>query len=227
MNREPEDLPEDGPAYAMAQIVSRGGKEDEVKQGAILRAFCRSGDFCFKGLKTMAEKSGKIIFVIGGAKSGKSSFALESARAFPGRKAYVASAEPLDDEMRDRIEKHKAQRGKDWVTFEEPIKMAQVLNRIGDEYSTAVIDCLTLWLSNLLLGGDAVDGEVDVFLAFLRERDCPTLFIVSNEVGMGIVPDNALSRKFRDLAGNLNQKVAAIADEVYLVTAGIPLRIKP
>lgn len=175
----------------------------------------------------MTEEAGRIIFVIGGAKSGKSSFALEKAGAFPGKKAYVATAQPLDDEMKERIERHKAQRGKDWDTFEEPIRMARVLKQMGREYSTGVIDCLTLWISNLLIGSENLEEEVDAFLALLKNRDCTNLFIVSNEVGMGIVPDNALSRRFRDRAGYLNQQVAAIADEVYLVVAGMPLRIKP
>ena len=175
----------------------------------------------------MTGMRSKIIFVIGGAKSGKSTFALEKAGAFPGRKVYVATAQALDDEMKERIERHKAQRGKDWDTFEEPIKMARVLKQIGRGYAAGVIDCLTLWLSNLLFGSEDLEEEVDVFLAFLKNGDCPTLYIVSNEVGMGIVPDNALSRRFRDRAGYLNQQVAGIADEVYLVAAGIPLKIKP
>ena len=146
---------------------------------------------------------------------------------FAGRKAYIATAEPLDEEMKERIRKHRTQRGEDWETFEEPVDMARVLNKIGDGYSAAVIDCLTLWLSNLLLGREDTDREIGSFLSALREGEHPPFFVVSNEVGMGIVPDNALSRRFRDLAGRLNQEVAAIADEVYLVTAGIPLRIKP
>jgi adenosylcobinamide kinase/adenosylcobinamide-phosphate guanylyltransferase len=175
----------------------------------------------------MTKKAGRIIFVIGGAKSGKSSFALEKAGAFPGKKAYIATAQPFDDEMRERIERHQAQRGKEWDTFEEPTRMAHVLRQMGRGYSAGVIDCLTLWLSNLLIGSEDLEKEVDAFLAFLKNGDCPTLFIVSNEVGMGIVPDNALARRFRDRAGYLNQQVAGIADEVYLVAAGISLRIKP
>ncbi len=176
----------------------------------------------------MTEKrTGKIIFVLGGAKSGKSAFALAKAEAFQGRKAYIATAQPLDDEMRERIRKHRDQRGKDWETFEEPREMARVLNEVGVGYSAAVIDCLTLWLSNLLPGTEDPDGEIGTLLSALRYGDHPPFFVVSNEVGMGIVPDNALARRFRDLAGRLNQEVAAIADEVYLVTAGIPLKIKP
>ncbi len=177
----------------------------------------------------MTEKTGKIILVIGGAKSGKSTFALNKASAFPGKKAYVATAQPLDHEMAERIERHKAQRGKDWDTYEEPEEIARVLRQVGQgDYSVAVLDCLTLWLSNLLLGSGDLEPEVAAFLSYLKSGGCSTgLFIVSNEVGMGIVPDNSLSRKFRDHAGYLNQQVASIADEVYLVTAGIPLRIKP
>jgi adenosylcobinamide kinase/adenosylcobinamide-phosphate guanylyltransferase len=174
-----------------------------------------------------AAKTGRIIFVAGGAKSGKSTFALETARAFPGRKAYVATAEPLDDEMKERIERHKAQRGKEWDTFEEPIHMAQVLKNIGHSYGAALVDCLTLWLSNLILSDRDPEEEIDFLLAFLESRDFPTLIIVSNEVGMGIVPDNKLSRVFRDRAGYLNQQMARIADEVYFVVSGIPVRIKP
>jgi adenosylcobinamide kinase/adenosylcobinamide-phosphate guanylyltransferase len=173
------------------------------------------------------EETGKIIFVLGGAKSGKSCFALAKAETFSGRKAYIATAEPLDDEMKERIQKHKGQRGDDWETFEEPKDIGRVLKEVEEGYSAVVIDCLTLWLSNLLLSVKAPDTEIELFLSRLREGRHSPFFIVSNEVGMGIVPDNALSRRFRDLAGRLNQEVAAIADEVYLVTAGIPLRIKP
>ncbi len=176
----------------------------------------------------MTEKeTRKIIFVIGGAKSGKSSFAISKAEAFSGRKAYIATAEPLDEEMKERIRRHRDQRGKDWQTFEEPKDMVRVLKEAGESCSAVVIDCLTLWLSNLLHGTEEPDKKIDPFLSALREEGHPPFFIVSNEVGMGIVPDNALSRRFRDLAGRLNQAVAAIADEVYLVTAGIPLRIRP
>jgi adenosylcobinamide kinase/adenosylcobinamide-phosphate guanylyltransferase len=175
----------------------------------------------------VSEKRGRIVFIVGGAKSGKSFFALAKAETFAGRKAYIATAEPLDDEMKERIQTHRDQRGKDWETFEEPKEMARVLKEVKGGYSAALIDCLTLWLSNLLHSQEDPGREIDSFLSALREGEHPPFFIVSNEVGMGIVPDNALSRMFRDLAGRLNQEVAAIADEVYLVTAGIPLRIKP
>lgn len=175
----------------------------------------------------MTEKTRRITFVIGGAKSGKSSFALEMAGKHPGRKAYVATAQALDDEMHSRIGRHKMERGDGWDTFEEPFGIAKTLMEISQKYDVIVIDCLTLWLSNLLLGDEDMEKGIEAFISSLVTHHSAQVFIVSNEVGQGIVPDNALARQFRDLAGHLNQEVAHIADEVYLVTAGIPLRIKP
>ncbi len=181
-----------------------------------------------------------ITFIIGGTRSGKSSFALNLANnctsakegvrggdeiSLTPKKAYIATAQALDDEMKERIEKHKSVRGNDWDTFEEPIKISGVIEKIGDNYSVITLDCLTLWLSNLIHAMLNIEPEIESFLSSLVTRHS-SLFIVSNEVGMGIVPDNELSRRFRDLSGYLNQKVAEIADEVYLVTAGIPIKIK-
>jgi len=175
-----------------------------------------------------------ITFVIGGARSGKSSFALREASKMQGQKAYMATAEALDREMKERIAKHKEERGTDWETCEEPVKIAETLKGIRDKYTVIVIDCLTLWLSNLVCNNVDCKKGIDDFIGVLRnvraihESPLPDskLFIVSNEVGMGIVPDNELARRFRDFAGYLNQQVAGIADEVYLVTAGVPLKIK-
>jgi adenosylcobinamide kinase/adenosylcobinamide-phosphate guanylyltransferase len=178
----------------------------------------------------------KITFVIGGARSGKSSFALNRAAKIEGRKAYLATAEALDDEMKERIHKHKRDRGNDWDTFEEPVNISSLISDIGDEYEVIVLDCLTLWLSNILIGIRGAETETRIteerinhFIAGLSSLNSSknrSLFVVSNELGAGIVPDNELAREFRDLAGFLNQKVAEIADEVYLITAGIPLKIK-
>jgi adenosylcobinamide kinase/adenosylcobinamide-phosphate guanylyltransferase len=182
----------------------------------------------------------KITFVIGGARSGKSSFALREASKIEGQKAFVATAEVLDDEMKDRIEKHRTERGGEWNTFEEPLRISGVLSDLKDKFPVIVVDCLTIWLSNVLLQSEmAVDRQrlEETILEFtdkLQELNSMPLkpgtetrcFMVSNEVGLGIVPENKLSRQFRDLAGALNQKVAEIADEVYLVTAGIPMKIK-
>ncbi|MBI4710839.1 MAG: bifunctional adenosylcobinamide kinase/adenosylcobinamide-phosphate guanylyltransferase [Nitrospirae bacterium] len=167
----------------------------------------------------------KITFIIGGARSGKSAFALNEANKFKGQKAYIATAQALDEEMRERIEKHKQQRGGEWDAYEEPLKVADVLREIKDKYKVVIIDCLTLWLSNLMCNGKDVEKEIDSLCGSLSTVHCQ-LFTVSNEVGMGIVPENELARKFRDFAGILNQKVAGIADDVYLVTAGIPVKIK-
>ncbi|MBI4844848.1 MAG: bifunctional adenosylcobinamide kinase/adenosylcobinamide-phosphate guanylyltransferase [Nitrospirae bacterium] len=169
----------------------------------------------------------KIVFITGGARSGKSSFALREADKLEGRKAYIATAQALDEEMKGRIRRHKEERGAGWDTFEEPLKVSELLGKIKGEYCVIVLDCLTLWLSNLMMADADVNNEIEKFLNALRvTHHASRLLIVSNEVGMGIVPENELARRFRDMAGFLNQKAAEIADEVYLVTAGIPIKIK-
>jgi adenosylcobinamide kinase / adenosylcobinamide-phosphate guanylyltransferase len=172
----------------------------------------------------------KITFITGGARSGKSSFALKEAPPISGQKAYLATAETLDDEMKERVKRHKKERGEDWDTYEEPLRIADALSDLKSRYSVVIIDCLTIWLSNLICNNLDCYKEIADFINVLRNSKLKTqnskLFLVSNEVGMGIVPDNELARRFRDLAGQLNQKVAEIADEVYLVTAGIPMKIK-
>jgi len=182
--------------------------------------------FCVHG----GSKNGmKIIFITGGARSGKSAFALLEASGRKGSKAYVATAEALDDEMKERIHKHKTGRGDDWDTYEEPLNIAGTLKDIKGNYKTILLDCLTLWLSNTLLKSQQPEESIEFFidgLNSLNSVDGLHLYIVSNEVGMGIVPDNTLSRRFRDLAGTLNQRIAALADEVNLVIAGIPVKIK-
>jgi len=184
--------------------------------------------------------NGKIILITGGARSGKSSFALKEASEISGKKAYIATAEALDGEMKERIEKHKRDRGNEWDTYEEPVKIQTVIKAIEGRYNAIVIDCLTLWLSNMMCRGaetaDEINNLIDVLtnvgagLALPNKigepMPAPTIFIVSNEVGMGIVPENEMARKFRDMAGTLNQKVAEVANEVYLIIAGIPVRIK-
>jgi adenosylcobinamide kinase / adenosylcobinamide-phosphate guanylyltransferase len=169
----------------------------------------------------------KIIFITGGARSGKSTHTLKDASQLKGKKAYIATAEALDKEMKDRIENHKKQRGKDWDTYEEPLRIAEVIQEIEGKYTAIVIDCLTLWLSNIMHSGFNITQEIANLIEILRithHRSC--IYIVSNEVGMGIVPENDMARRFRDIAGILNQKVAEISDEVYLLVAGIPMKIK-
>jgi len=168
----------------------------------------------------------RIVFITGGARSGKSRFALEEALRVPGRKAFIATAEESDDEMRERIKRHKQDRGEGWETYEEPLMIADVLGKMEGQYGVIVIDCLTLWLANLIMSGLDEEKETGRLVAVLRAVKKSTLFVVSNEVGMGIVPENELARKFRDAAGRLHQRIAGVADEVYVTFSGIPMKIK-
>ena len=169
----------------------------------------------------------KLIFVLGGARSGKSSFALQLGKAKSPR-AFLATAEALDAEMAQRIQKHKRSRGRGWTTFEVPSQLAEWFATDGTNYSSVVVDCLTLWLNNLLrdrVQPRHIPSRVKKFLKAMRA--CPShVVIVSNELGLGLVPGDALSREFRDLAGRMNQLIAAEADEVHLLVSGLPLRLK-
>lgn len=164
-----------------------------------------------------------IELVIGGARSGKSSFAERQALATGLGVAYIATGEARDAEMAQRIAHHRARRPAGWRTVEEPLALADTLRREAAEGTCLLVDCLTLWLTNLLLADR--ETEIDALLATL-----PTLpgriILVSNEVGWGIVPENALARRFRDEQGRLNQQVAALAGRVTLVAAGLPLALK-
>jgi adenosylcobinamide kinase/adenosylcobinamide-phosphate guanylyltransferase len=173
------------------------------------------------------ELEKKVIFVTGGAKSGKSSFALSEAAKHEGQKAFIATAEALDEEMLSRIEKHKGERGEGWDTYEEPLQIAETIATLAGRYSVIVLDCLTLWLSNAMHKDVDIEHEIENFLSILRHKKPDShIYIVSNEVGTGIVPENRLAREFRDLAGIMNQKVAGASDEVFMVVAGIPVKIK-
>jgi adenosylcobinamide kinase / adenosylcobinamide-phosphate guanylyltransferase len=170
----------------------------------------------------------KIYFITGGARSGKSAHAERLAAASAGKRAYIATAQAFDDEMAARIEKHRQDRGGAWDTFEEPLAVADLLGKLSGRYDIALLDCLTLWLSNTMAhtdGDEAVILRIDDLVRSFRIFG-GTCIVVSNEVGLGIVPDNPLARKFRDLAGMMNQKAAAAADEVYFLAAGIPLKMK-
>ncbi len=174
--------------------------------------------------------SSRYIVVTGGARSGKSRFAearvAELAPAGPW--LYLATAEAGDDEMRDRIARHRQRRGRLWRTVEASRDVAGSLSGDLGGAQAVLIDCATLWLSNRLfdgLGDDAILAEADAIAAAARAAPVPVL-IVTNEVGAGIVPDNALARRFRDLAGLANQRLAAVADEVVLVACGLPLRLR-
>jgi adenosylcobinamide kinase/adenosylcobinamide-phosphate guanylyltransferase len=168
---------------------------------------------------------GEIALLLGGARSGKSRMAQTRAEAMTGELIYVATGEALDAEMHERIERHRADRGTRWRTVEAPLELPEVIAREGAAGRVLLVDCLTLWLSNLMLAERDVSTETDRLLEALRATQS-TALLVSNEVGLGIVPENALARRFRDEAGRLNQRVAAAADEVLLVAAGLAVRMK-
>ncbi len=171
--------------------------------------------------------SSKLIFVLGGARSGKSAFALQQGKAKSPR-AFVATGEPFDQEMAGRIQKHRRSRGRGWVTIERPVRIAEWLAEQGAGYPSIVVDCLTLWLNNLLREKVRPSQVSTHVRAFLRSaRACPgQIVVVSNELGLGLVPGDVSSRSFRDVAGRMNQLVAAEADEVYFLVSGLPLKVK-
>ncbi|MBR0796431.1 bifunctional adenosylcobinamide kinase/adenosylcobinamide-phosphate guanylyltransferase [Bradyrhizobium jicamae] len=165
-----------------------------------------------------------IILITGGARSGKSLRAENRARSFPGRPVYVATAEALDTEMAERIARHRARRGNDWIERETPLDLAQALIDT-DGGGARLVDCLTLWLSNLLHAGLAWSKQTDGLVETLARQRSPVI-LVTNEVGLGIVPDNALARTFRDAAGLINQQIAGVADEVEFIVSGLPMKLK-
>ena len=170
---------------------------------------------------------GRIVMVTGGARSGKSRYALELAGR-RNRKAFIATATACDSEMTERIARHRMERAKDFLTIEEPLDVASALGSVPIDTDVAVVDCLTVWMGNLMHRHGTTDKpfpEIDAFLEILKTPPC-NLIIVTNEVGMGIVPDNEPGRSFRDLAGSLNARVARAADVVVLLVSGIPLTIK-
>ncbi|KIH76328.1 adenosylcobinamide kinase /adenosylcobinamide-phosphate guanylyltransferase [Geoalkalibacter ferrihydriticus] len=170
----------------------------------------------------------RTVFITGGARSGKSTFAQQQAEACPGPLLYLAAARVEDAEMAARIQAHRAVRGARWQTLEEPLEIVRALSGACG-YGAVLFDCVTLWLSNLLFHHQEdqtlILNAVDQLAATLTQLEIP-VFIVSNEVGSGIVPENRLARLFRDLAGTANQRLAAVADEAWLVAAGCPLRLK-
>ncbi|HWZ41206.1 MAG TPA: bifunctional adenosylcobinamide kinase/adenosylcobinamide-phosphate guanylyltransferase [Bradyrhizobium sp.] len=165
-----------------------------------------------------------IILITGGARSGKSTRAEARARELPGQPVYIATAEALDSEMRERIAKHRARRGSDWLERETPLELVAALDAT-DGGGARLVDCLTLWLTNLMLAERDWEREAVLLAEALGRQNGPVV-LVTNEVGLGIVPANALARRFRDAAGILNQMIARVADEVELVVAGIPMRVK-
>lgn len=170
----------------------------------------------------------KIYFITGGARSGKSSFAEKLADGIAGKRAYVATAQALDPEMAARIEHHRKRRGNAWDTYEEPLAAAELVRKLNGRYQVVMLDCLTLWLSNVMArnedDGAVISRSDELAEAFKDFKG--SCIVVSNEVGLGIVPDNPLARRFRDLAGVINQRMARAADEAFFLAAGMPVRIK-
>jgi adenosylcobinamide kinase / adenosylcobinamide-phosphate guanylyltransferase len=176
--------------------------------------------------------AGQVLLVLGGVRAGKSAFALARAHE-AAHVVFLATAEAGDDEMRERITRHQAERPATWITVEAPLEIANAATEAVLPEGTLVVDCLTLWTSNLLcrpdvptdVTGDAL-RELDALLQRMRAR-AANVILVSNEVGMGIVPDTPLGRRYRDLLGTVNARAAALADEVTLLVAGLPWRLKP
>jgi adenosylcobinamide kinase/adenosylcobinamide-phosphate guanylyltransferase len=173
-----------------------------------------------------------VTLVLGGARSGKSAYAESLAESLivrasgtDGGALYIATAEPGDEEMAERIRRHQGRRGGAWATIEEPLELADMLRRVSDPARPVLVDCLTLWLSNVMAADRDVDAEVAALTEGLGDLAGPVV-LVSNEVGLGVVPATPLGRAFRDHAGRLNQAVARRADRVVFVVAGLPLALK-
>jgi adenosylcobinamide kinase/adenosylcobinamide-phosphate guanylyltransferase len=180
--------------------------------------------------RSVAPVSGRLVLIGGGVRCGKSAFALQRARELGSeRRVFIATAQGFDGEMRERIRAHQLERGALFETFEEPLALPETLRAHSTSGALVVVDCLTLWLSNLLLAAasDAQIAERVAELArVLRERLCHTI-LVTNEVGMGVVPDSALGRVFRDVTGFAHQRLAAVAGELYFAALGVIVRLRP
>jgi len=169
------------------------------------------------------------MLVTGGCRSGKSRFALKTAEQIADdNRLFIATSQPLDDEMKERVKLHRQERGPDWQTVESPVQLPETVTGNHDSAQVILIDCITMWISNLLLD-EFLSQKISEYMENLKQAligaRCPVL-LVTNEVGMGIVPENRLAREFRDLAGSANQTLAGLADQVVLVVSGIPLWVK-
>ena len=181
----------------------------------------------------------QIILCSGGARSGKSEFAERLALATEGRKAYVATGQAFDDEMVDRIKKHQERRGEIWNNFEVPLHLADEWDNISQSADVILIDCLTMFTTNHMMAYGSIRGqedanrleqtrlsELDILLDSIQSCEGKTVIFVTNEIGLGIVPDNKLARYFRDIAGRVNRAVASVADKLYLTISGVTIELK-
>ncbi|MBM4306113.1 MAG: bifunctional adenosylcobinamide kinase/adenosylcobinamide-phosphate guanylyltransferase [Deltaproteobacteria bacterium] len=170
----------------------------------------------------------EVILITGGCRSGKSRFALDYADRHFSKKVYLATAEVLDEEMARRVEMHQKMRGPGWQTIEEPLEIVNRMRSYREEDGVILLDCITLWLSNLLLKWDddqKVMEQVEKLMGMMKEGR-PSMIVVSNEVGMSIVPADPLSRRFRDLSGMANQRIGEVSDIVIFMVSGIPIFLK-
>lgn len=170
-------------------------------------------------------KKKNLTLVLGGARSGKSRRAQLLCEALSDARVFIATAEPFDNEMAERIAQHRLDRGSSWQTVEAPLDIVEAIRGASSSSAVCLVDCLTLWLSNLMHTDRDVDTEISKLLGFLENATGAVVF-VSNEVGMGLVPETPLGREFRDLQGRLNQRVASICDYVEFVAAGLPITLK-
>jgi adenosylcobinamide kinase / adenosylcobinamide-phosphate guanylyltransferase len=166
------------------------------------------------------------LFVIGGCRSGKSRHALElSEKVSDIHRVFIATCVPYDEEMKDRVRRHQQDRDSSWTTIDAPVELADAILKYSQIAHVILVDCLTLWISNLLMESENMESRVEQVTGAINQAQCPIIF-VSNEVGTGIVPTNALARQYRDAVGFANQKVAACVDKVIWMVAGIPVIIK-
>jgi len=170
----------------------------------------------------------KLIFIIGGTRSGKSRFALDYANRYFSKKLYLATCKVIDEEMAQRVENHKKMRGPEWLTIEEPVNIVERIGQFWEKGEVILIDCLTLWLSNLLMRGESDKNIIDEIGSLIKtiKNNQTSFILVSNEVGMGIVPADPVSRRFRDLQGMANQKFAEASDILIFMVSGIPMVLK-
>jgi adenosylcobinamide kinase / adenosylcobinamide-phosphate guanylyltransferase len=205
--------------------LARGGTDAFQFLSAIRRSLMQIPDAGPDRAMTKGARLPPVTLVLGGARSGKSRYAEELIEAYPGKFIYVATAEAGDAEMAERIERHRLRRVGRWTTVEVPLDLVAALCVHCRPGAAVLVDCLTLWLSNLLGDGRDPARESDALVTALPALGGPVVF-VSNEVGHGIVPENALARRFRDHSGRLHQAVAAAAQSVAFVVAGLPLNLK-
>jgi adenosylcobinamide kinase/adenosylcobinamide-phosphate guanylyltransferase len=166
------------------------------------------------------------VLVLGGARSGKTALAERMAMRAGQYPAYLATAEALDDEMRERVRTHQEQRARSFATIEEPLALSRAIEEAAKHHDAILVDCLTLWITNMIMAETNVASAVDELIETLNATTTSRVILVTNEVGLGIVPDNAMARMFRDLAGAAHQRIGEICDDVYFVVAGLPMVLK-